>query len=497
MMSAQQARARAAHRRTSPFPPAGSSSESVIPFDHAASFDLKGIPGNIVQDVINISSEGTFVAVAIGYGFEEDRARAVKLGPANSLGSNSPESNPGPAAAVGRVLTNDFLPSKLRLSQVPVAALIEGFRLNPNFDRLIFADTPQTAGGRRGVSRDRNFSALPIPNTFDESIIQRIKPLEEISFLFSIVDSGTGRELQDEPIHNLASLGKSNGERPFRMLAQPLTFQPRSTIRLQIIERSEGVLGTLFIVLYGYKILGSCPEPLARALSATASAARANGNSSSRIVPFDYVSKFQLTGTPGNEIEDEVPINAEGGFVATSIGYGLGVDSLDVTLNPFAQFATAEGKTSLGDVPFSAFPTGALQDGIRIRPNFVRIAFTNGGQLEPLFPGDLLNRAFERLNRPEDVSFRYSIFDTGTGRELQNQPINNIAGLGIANGDRPFKPLARPLMLLPRSTIRVNVEEHFGRGTLFIVFQGYKLLDAPAAPQIPGQMPVARRRARR
>ena len=44
--------------------------------------------------------------------------------------------------------------------------------------------------------------------------------------------------------------------RPFRMLAQPLTFQPRSTVRLQIVERSEGVQGTLFIVLYGYKTRG-------------------------------------------------------------------------------------------------------------------------------------------------------------------------------------------------------------------------------------------------
>ena len=79
MMSAQQARARSSIRRTSPPNGAGSSSELVMPFDHAASFELKGIPGNIVQDVINISSDGTFVAVAIGYGFEEDRARPAML----------------------------------------------------------------------------------------------------------------------------------------------------------------------------------------------------------------------------------------------------------------------------------------------------------------------------------------------------------------------------------------------------------------------------------
>jgi hypothetical protein len=90
----------------------------------------------------------------------------------------------------------------------------------------------------------------------------------------------------------------------------------------------------------------------------------------------------------------------------------------------------------------------------------------------------LASRLFERLNRPEDVSFRYAIFDSGTGHELQNRSLNNIAGLGIANGDRPFKKLARPMSFLPRSTIRVQVEERFGRGSLFIAFQGYKLLGA-------------------
>ena len=38
---------------------------------------ITGRPGNMVQDVINISSDGVFVAVAIGYGFEEDRERPI------------------------------------------------------------------------------------------------------------------------------------------------------------------------------------------------------------------------------------------------------------------------------------------------------------------------------------------------------------------------------------------------------------------------------------
>jgi hypothetical protein len=78
------------------------------------------------------------------------------------------------------------------------------------------------------------------------------------------------------------------------------------------------------------------------------------------------------------------------------------------------------------------------------------------------------------------VSFRYSIFDSGRGRDLQNQPLHNIAGLGSADGERPFKRLARSIIFQPRSTIRIRVEERFGRGTLFIVLQGYKVLAAGA-----------------
>lgn len=464
MMSAPQVRARGSFRRTSPGSnAAGSSSGSVMPFDHAASFELRGIPGNIVQDVINISNDATFVAVAIGYGFEEDRARPNESSAAVSSGFS-------------------FLPGELKLSEIPVAALIEGFRLNPSLDRLIFADTPQIAGGRRVVPRERTFSTAPIPGTLRSSIIELLKPPEDISFLFSILDSGTGRELQDEPIHNLASLGRSDGERPFRMLAQPLTFQPRSTIRLQIVERSEGVKGTLFIVLYGYKILSGCANP-GNALFPGGPASQ-----SDKVIPFDYVTSFQLTGSPRNLIDTEVPVNAEGGFVATSIGYGLAVETLDVAVS-----GITEDFPELRDLSFSQFPISALQGGIRIRPDFIRIAFNNNASLNRV-PRNVVNRVFERLNRPDDVSFRYSIFDTGTGRELQNQPINNIAGLGIANGDRPFKRLARPMVFQPRSTIRVTVEEQFGSGTLFIVFQGYKLLGGSTASQAPTPIRRTRRR---
>ncbi|HTP98176.1 MAG TPA: hypothetical protein VMN56_02540 [Casimicrobiaceae bacterium] len=456
----------------------GMTAGAVIPYDAVASFRITGRAGNLLQDVINISTDGVFVATAIGYGFEEDRERP--LFPPQS----SPLIPPGaPPIVVGDV----------RLGDLPLAALIEGLRINPLFANWV---TGSAAGfDDAGFGTD----AVPPDRVFGQ-LLQRIKAPEEISFLLSLVDSGTGRELQDQPAHNLASLGKSNGERPFRVLAQPLHFAPRSTLRLQVTERSEGVTGTLFVVLYGYRILGAaaCPEPVARHLRGMPQCpVETIGNPDARIVPFDLVSSLTLSGRRGNQLEDELTVTAEGGFVATSIGYGLAVESRDVTLLPAAiddvQDAALRSQllalvdaqrrwlpgalANLGDIPLRLIGTTALRDGIRIRPDWLRLALLDNGTLATALPVEMLDSLFERLNRPEDVAFRFALFDTGTGRELQNQRVGNVAGLGIADGDRPFKRLVRPLLLLPRATLRIELEEVMGRGDVYFAFQGYKLLD--------------------
>ena len=466
---------------------------AVVPFDHAARFELTGRPGNVLQDVITVSAEGLFVAVAIGYGLEEERGRPLAPTLAN------------PAASV--------VPGDLTLGEIPPSALIEGFRFNPALERIVLSPETAASTRSRGALPERELSDEELAPAFvvgngDRLVLERVEPPNEFSFLFNVTDSATGRELQDEPIHNLASLGKSNGERPFRMLAQPVTFLPRSTIRVQVIERTENVRGTLFIVFYGYKMLAvGCPEPVVRQLRGPdACPIETIGRPNSRVIPFDYVTTFRLTGRPGNVLEDEVSVNVEGGFVATAVGYGLEVETRrveiawenadDITIvalrntvvtardalrmwEGIAPGAPAKANVpliDLADVPLRVFSTGALIDGIRIRPEFLRIAFTDGGTLSASVPMPLVDELFECLNAPETVSFRYSIFDSGRGIELQNQPIHNTAGLGIADGSRPFKKLLRPMLCVPRSTIRVRVEERVGRGTLFIVFQGYKML---------------------
>jgi hypothetical protein len=151
-----------------PYPPSANAAPSRdIPYDYVARFLLTGKRGNRVQDVLNISVEGSFVAATIGYSFVPPPTRTAPTG-----------------------------------------------------DRVI-------------------------------------------DFKYSMVDSGTGRELQNRPIHNLAGLGSANGERPFRAFAKPMMFLPRSTIRFEIEEISEGadyVDAELYIVLHGYKVLGYSPE---------------------------------------------------------------------------------------------------------------------------------------------------------------------------------------------------------------------------------------------
>ena len=440
-----------ARPRTAPGP--GTRLGEVIPYDYGAVFPITGRPGNVVQSVINTAPDSVFVAVAIGYGFEEDRGRALSFVRFPTVGT--------------------VRPGSIRLGELPASALIEGFRINPRSEQLVF---------RQDDPSDFTDDDLPEAVLNNGTLFQRVRAPAEISFLFSILDSGTGRELQDEPVHNIASLGKSNGERPFRLLAQPITFLPRSTIRLQIIERSQGALGNLFVVFYGYQIVGSsgCPEPVARRLTGSPMCPTETiGSPSARVIPFDYVATFNLTGRPQNQVESEVTVNAEGGFVATSIGYGLLVEESEVPIQLAGSPLDRTFNLAL-DVTLRSFPANALMDGIRIRPDRLRVAFKDNGDLADSVPVEMANELFERLNRPEDVSFRYAIFDSGRGREMQNQPLHNIAGLGIADGDRPFKKLARSMIFQPRSTIRIRVEERFGRGTLFIVLQGYKFLSAPA-----------------
>src|SRR5262245_60065923 len=97
-------------------------SRPVIPYEYVADFTLTGNVGNLVQDVINISMEGVFVAVAIGYGLAEERAEQIDL-----------------------TVTPETL-GEVTLADLPPDVLIDGFRLNPNLRALLASNGSLNAG---------------------------------------------------------------------------------------------------------------------------------------------------------------------------------------------------------------------------------------------------------------------------------------------------------------------------------------------------------------
>jgi hypothetical protein len=188
-----------------------------IPYDHVATFDLQGKAGNRVQDVINISTDGAFVAVAIGY---------------------------------------SFIPAS-PLKNAEAIDVEEGLNFLDPF--VMKADDDDNQELKNLKKRQK----LQLVQLLAQCLLVR---LCGIDFKYSIVDSGSGRELQNKQIHNIAGLGRADGDRPFRPLAKPMLYMPRSTIRIEVEEVSEGSIyspapdfnrtAQLFIVLHGYKLLG-------------------------------------------------------------------------------------------------------------------------------------------------------------------------------------------------------------------------------------------------
>ena len=193
---------------------------------------------------------------------------------------------------------------------------------------------------------------------------------------------------------------------------------------------------------------------------------------SGREIPYDYVAKFLLEGTRGRRQQDVINISIEGAFIATAIAYGFipkraPLPSTLISVGSAISLLTAGTQVTLIDVIADAIG-GELST--RTNANRNDVALHSANTIVPCLLMWLCG-----------IDFKYSIVDSGTGRELQNQPIYSIAGLGKADGDRPFRPFPKPMMFLPRSTIRIEVEELsegplYKDGELQIVLHGYKML---------------------
>jgi len=127
--------------------------------------------------------------------------------------------------------------------------------------------------------------------------------------------------------------------------------------------------------------------------------------------------------------------------------------------------------------PLLDLPFAALERGFRVHP--AALAHVEAGTTPPKH----VQERFFQLCPSEHLNFLYKITDNGSQRELMSDFSHNVAGLGIANGDRPFRLFPKPVVLSPRSVVLIEViEKSGGPGTLYFVLQGYKVLGTGVTP---------------
>lgn len=247
--------------------------QRTIPFDYTFRFDLAGTPDQTHNKTITVSIESAFTAVSVGYGVIP-RLTTITFGPTRSEvpppGPILLSTGSGPKPTLRQVTLNNVVDSLKRAAgEAPGAiglnigpktgeALLNGFRINPRF-----ADLALSNDGSTGLD-DAEL----------QSLFQTVAaPADRVVFLYSLFDEGSGRQFQDQPLLNIAGLGSADGDRPFRPFTPPVTFAPRTNIRMEITEKSA-FQGELHVSLHGYKVLGASGTPTGRQLRRGASGRR-------------------------------------------------------------------------------------------------------------------------------------------------------------------------------------------------------------------------------
>lgn len=139
----------------------------------------------------------------------------------------------------------------------------------------------------------------------------------------------------------------------------------------------------------------------------------------------------------------------------------------------------------------------ALRNGLKFNPDLVERALLSLGGDAPFDDASLLETFQAVAAPPEQIQFKYALFDEGSGREFQSEPVLNTAGLGASDGGRPFRYFARPVEFAPRTTIRMQVTEVSDfEGELHVSLQGFKTLGGWGTPTSVRAPRSARRRVR-
>jgi hypothetical protein len=206
--------------------------------------------------------------------------------------------------------------------------------------------------------------------------------------------------------------------------------------------------------------------------------------------------------------------DAEGSFGERA--YVLQIEEGGIIITLASAAVSAPGSQSLRDISISNLlnglqralaqtpdpirgetgPEAAFKGGIKLNPQFADLALLNNGENVVRDVG-ALQRLFQVVSAPSDqIQFLYALFDDGSGREFQSEPLLNTAGLGSSDGDRPFRYFARPITFAPRSVIRMEVTEKSDfQGELHVSLHGYKVLGGAGTPT--GRSRPARGRGRR
>lgn len=243
------------------------------------------------------------------------------------------------------------------------------------------------------------------------------------------------------------------------------------------------------------------------------SSAPAETSAAARTIPFDQSFQFSLTGVPQTTHRKTVTVSVESSFTAVSIGYGVVPEVTPIIFGVNPTIFAGEGVPSLRNIRFddvlealdglTASPDvvgdtppaeAALRNGIKLNPDFATLALQGNGNA-PIFDEEAFARLFQVASAPaSQVQFLYSLFDEASGREFQSAPLLNIAGLGAADGKRPFRYFAQPIAFSPLATIRMDVTELSDvRGELHVALHGYKIIgDTTASANVSS----ARRRRR-
>jgi hypothetical protein len=248
--------------------------------------------------------------------------------------------------------------------------------------------------------------------------------------------------------------------------------------------------------------------PTAVRPAASAISVAASDRPDTRAIPFDHAFRYVLTGTPGNVLNSVVTISIEASFTAVSIGYGVipnvqpiifgaragsEPDLGSITMGEIIRSLNTDVIATNGNLNNDTGPEAVFKNGIKLNPAVAELALQNDGRV-PL-SSDVLARLFQVVGSPTElIQFKYAIFDEGSGREFQSEPILNIAGLGSAGGERPFRYFAQPIVFSPRSSIRMEITEISDvEGELHVVLQGFKMLGG-SSPSSSTQRRTLRRR---